>query len=192
MFENGWKSFVSGLALGVFLLFSVPGVGFAKSYRATLHQWTRSKQYFDTTNMKPKVVWHATYFSPQFREAFIKRVEKLKYLEGEAAVRFVEKEQLRQDAGHDFIIAMYAPKEYRRFSLGKDSFWELLLTTEGGEVLRPISIEQTDITPYEKKLYSYIDPWSKLYRVVFPKKALGKNFTLTLRSVVGETHLRWK
>lgn len=164
----------------------------AKGYRSTLKEWTRSKQLYSTQDMQVKILTHATFFSPEFRGAFIEEHMKRKYLEGSKAAQYLEKHEQRDARGLEFFIGIYTPKDYRELSLGEESFWEAVLTTEGGEELKPISIELREVTPYTKVMFPYLSRWSKAYLVVFPKTDPGSSFQLTLRSVVGESHLIWK
>lgn len=187
-FRGGYKSVAAGMAFAL-LLGSLPLQ--AKSYRSELREWSRSKQLFSATTMHAKVITHATYFSPDFRKAYIKEHVKRKYLEGERADYFIDQLEARQAKAREFFVEMYAPKPYRNFSMGKESFWEIVLTTQNGKELKPISIEAVETTPYQKVMFPYISRWSKAYRVLFPMTDLGKNFELTLRSVIGQTHLNW-
>ena len=66
------------------------------------------------------------------------------------------------------------------------------MTTEFGESVWPLSIEEIDITPYWRVMFPFLERWTKLYRITFPKAALGKKATITMRSVVGDDHLRWR
>lgn len=188
MSNAGLKGLLSAVVAAA-LCFAAPL--HAKGYRATLHHWTRSKQLFSTTDVQVKVLAHATYFSPQFRKAFIAQHLKKKYLEGPEAGRFLEEQEREAAKGQEFFVGMYSPKPYRAFTSGKDSFWEAVLITEKGEVLKPLLVSPVEVTPYERVMFPYLTRWTKGYRVVFPKATLGKEFQLTLRSVIGETHLWW-
>lgn len=189
-FQGGWsRGFVLAAVMSGLLLGASPLQ--AKSYRKELREWSRSKQLFSTTSMDAKIITHATYFSPDFRKAYMKEHIKRKYLEGETAEAFREKLEARQAKVQEFYVEMYSPKPYRNFSMGKESFWEAVLTTQDGEILKPVSIEEVETTPYQKVMFPYISRWSKTYRVLFPMRDLGNSFELTLRSVVGQTHLDW-
>lgn len=141
--------------------------------------------------MQTKVIWHATYFSPEFRRAFVAEHAEKKHLSAVGAARYLAEQEKKQSEGEEFFIGMVTRKPYRNFSLGQESFWEAVLTLENGEELRPKRIDFVEITPYEQVLFPYLNRWSKAYRVVFPKTDLGEKFQLTLRSVIGQTHLKW-
>lgn len=174
----------------LFLLFCASPAA-AKSYRSVLNTWTKHREYFSATTLRPKIIWNATFFSPEYRRAHNTKHLKIKYLKGAEAAAYVAREEGRQAAGYEFFIALYAPKPYRHFTAEKDSFWEAVLTTADGRMLKPVTVEMRVITPLEEVMYPYVNRWMQGYRVVFPKEDLGKEFTLTLRSVIGQTHLEW-
>ena len=177
--------------IGLAIFFSLSGELQAKGYRSILKHWTRSKQLFSTTTMQTKVIWHATYYSSEFRRAFVAEHAERKHLDAIAAARFLAEQETKQLEGEEFFVGMYTRKPYKNFSLGQESFWEAVLTTDSGEEIKPVRIDFVEITPYEQVMFPYINRWTQGYRVVFPKTDLGKSFKLTLRSIIGQTHLKW-
>lgn len=178
--------------IGLVVLFTLPiNLPSHAGYRSVLNKWTQSKQWYSTQTFQANIIWHATYFSPELRRAQTQRHIEKKYLNPMEAARYVAEQEKRQAASHEFFLGIYARKPYRQITSGNDSFWEVVLTTEQGEIAKPTSLEIVDIEPYEKVMYPYLNRWSKGYRVVFPKAALGSNFKLTLRSVLGESTVKW-
>ena len=57
--------------------------------------------------------------------------------------------------------------------------------------ISPESVERVPITPYERKMFPYLDRWSKGYFVVFPKADIGGRFELRLESVAGGSTLKF-
>ncbi|OGQ46843.1 MAG: hypothetical protein A3H42_02060 [Deltaproteobacteria bacterium RIFCSPLOWO2_02_FULL_46_8] len=190
MSNNGLKN-VFKIFLTVALVSGLSGVVHADSYKTTLREWTRHKQLFSVQTLQTKIMVHATYYSPAFRKAYEAEHIKKKYLDGVDAQTYVEEQERKQSQGDEFFVGMYVRKPYKEFSQGKESFWEAVLTTASGEELSPIRIEQVPITPYEKVMFPHLNRWSQAYRVVFPKTDLKEPFTLTMRSVIGQTHLHW-
>ena len=186
----GFKNLSKTFLLLVFLLGIVPHVH-AKSYNSMVRRWTQHKQWYNAETLQVDMMWHATYFSPEFRRAFEEKHIQIKYLDPVAAARFIADQEKQQTEGDEFFIGLYTNKLYKEFSLGKESFWEALLLTEDGETLKPIRIDMIPLTPYERILFPYLNRWAKGYRVVFPKAPTGKKFELIMRSVLGETHLKW-
>lgn len=160
-------------------------------YRSVLNKWTHSTQMYSVKDLQAKIIWHATFFSPDFRRARAKRHIEKKYLGPVESARYLAAEERKQSEVHEFFVALYARKPYRHITSGEDSFWEMVLTTASGEVVEPSLVEAVGVHPYEEVLFPYLNRWSKGYRVVFPKADLGDSFSLTLRSVIGESTLKW-
>ena len=186
-FKNSSKYFL----VLVFLLGFSASVH-AKSYNSVLRKWTKHKQWFNTETLQVDMLWHATYFSPEFRRAYEEKHIKIKYLDPVAAARFIADQEKQQTEGDEFFIGLYTSKPYKEFSTGPESFWEAVLVTQDGQEFKAARVDMVPITPYEKILFPYLNRWSKGYRVVFPKVPSAKKFELIMRSVLGETHLKWK
>lgn len=182
------KRWRSGLIVLLILGLSSPAWA---GYRSTLNKWTKSKQWYSAQNFHANVIWHATYFSPEFRRAKARRYIQKKYLGPKEAAQYIAAQEKKQAAVHEFFVGVYTRKPYRHITSGSDSFWEMVLTTASGEVVEPVSVEIVAIEPYQEVMYPYLNRWSKGYRVTFPKVSLGDSFKLTLRSVIGESTLKW-
>lgn len=177
-----------GLAL-LALTFTLPLE--AAGYRSLLRKSTRSKQWYSTQTFQANVIWKATYFSPEFRRAFAKKHAKKNFLGPLESAQYMAKQEEKQSRVDEFFVGLYARKDYRSLALGENSFWEVVLINEKGEAVEPESIEFVEITPYERIMFPYLDRWSQGYRVLFPKTELGSHFKLSLRSVLGESVLKW-
>lgn len=185
-----FKKLKVGFALLLVLSFSLTAE--AKTYRGVLNHWTHSKEWFSTQTFQANIIWHATWFAPEFRKAFAQRHIKRKYLNPLEAANYLADQEQRGSEVEEFFLGLYARKPYRHLSLGKDSFWEVVLVTEAGQVLKPASVEEVDVTPYEEAMFPYLNRWTKAYRVTFPKVGLGFRFKLALRSVIGENSVTWE
>ncbi|MDO8526429.1 MAG: hypothetical protein Q7T03_01935 [Deltaproteobacteria bacterium] len=175
----------------VILLFGFAGTSYAKSYRSIQRKWTNHKEWFSAIDMSVAMLWHATYFSPEYRRAYEQEYIQRHYLDPVASARFIAEQEKDQAGTDEFFIGLYTRKSYKEFSLGKESFWQIVLVTDNGEEVQPIRIDLVPLTPWESILYPYLTRWSYGYRVVFPKANTGKKFTLILRSVLGATDLEW-
>jgi hypothetical protein len=161
-------------------------------YGRELNRATERGRMYHATDWNAELIWHATFFNERFRDAYIKQHEKLKHIDSENAPRFEAEQMHRQAEGWDFFIVIYTKERYTSFTQYEDSFWKIELTTGNGERIKPISIELMPITPYEERMFPFIDRWSKAYRVTFPKVPLGSRIELTMNSVAGESTLKWK
>lgn len=183
---------IKSILLAVCCLLLATSGAEAKSYRGALHKATRTNNWYSLDSMSANMVWHATYFSPDFRRAYTEQHAKKKYLNAIEAARFTAEQEKQQAEGTEFFMGIYTKKPYRQFDLGKGSFWELLLVTDKGELIQPTRIEEVPVSPYEQIMFPYLDRWSTAYRVVFPKIEPNGSFKLTLRSVIGKASLKWK
>lgn len=180
------------LVLITLICISLAPISEAKpNYRKELKKVTKRGQTFDGTTWDAEVIWHATFFSDKFRKAFIKKHATIHHMGPLETAQWKADQSFVHNERWDFIVVMYTKKEYKRFSMDIDSFWDIILTTENGKSVHPTSIEQTPSTPYEKVMFPYINRWSKIYRVSFPKVNLGNKIQLTLQSIVGVSTLEW-
>lgn len=161
-------------------------------YRAELRHATSKSGMYDLKTGNAKILWSATIFTDDYRRAFAEKHAEIKYLGPVETARWIGEQENEQAREWQVMISMYTPKDYKRFSLEKDSFWEAFLTTEFGESVWPVSIEKVKITPYWQVMYPFMQRWTKLYRITFPKAALGTKATITMRSVVGDDQLTWR
>lgn len=161
-------------------------------YRTELRRATSRGGMYDLKTGNAKLLWSATLFTDDYRRAFAEKHIKIKYLNTVEAAVYMGEQENEQAREWEVILAMYTPKAYKEFSMEKDSFWETFLTTEFGEDVQPLSIEEIERTPYWDVMFHFLERWAKLYRITFPKAALGKKATITMRSVVGDDHLKLK
>ncbi|PIR25985.1 MAG: hypothetical protein COV43_03090 [Deltaproteobacteria bacterium CG11_big_fil_rev_8_21_14_0_20_42_23] len=166
--------------------------GFAKSYSSHLNSVSRDGKIYNFEAWDADLIWNASFFSDAFRNAQAQKHAKIKYLNPtEKAHWFAEQNKLQSEYW-DFFVSVYTKKAYKQISEGKNTFWEFVLLTENGDKIAPLSVEMIPLSPYYKVLYPYIDRWSMLYLIRFPKVELGKSFSLTSRSVIGKSSLKWK
>ena len=181
----------------VLFLFAASGTALAKSsrsksYRSTLHHVTKRGQLYDDSTWNAKIIWRATLFTDAFRNAYEEKHVDVEHLSSPEADRFVAEQQLLQGAGWEFLVVMYTRSDYKSFTTGPDTFWKCFLTDAAGEKVEPLSIAELPTTPYLQVMFTHINRWSKAYRVIFPKVALGARPELTMQSVVGTSSLAWK
>ncbi|MFA4875607.1 MAG: hypothetical protein WC956_07475 [bacterium] len=174
----------------VLILIAMPAIALA-GYATSLRYATKTGRVYHTVTWDLKLIWRATFSSDSFREAFIKRHAVVNHLTPEETAVFTAEQERRQQDGWEFFIGMYTKDPYKNFSAYEDSFWQILLETESGEVYKPLSVDMIPITPYEGVMYPYLDRWSRAYRVVFPKVPLGSKIRLMLQSVIGQSTLKW-
>lgn len=162
------------------------------SYRGDLRKYTKSAKMFELRNFEAILIWNATFFSEKFRKSFEEKHIKIHHLEPAEAIQYRAEQRYEQSNEWEFFVGFYTQSDFKKFSNEYDSFWKMYLSTESGEKVKPLSVEMMPVTPYEKKMFPYLDRWSKGYRVTFPKVNLGDRFELTLHSIEGKSTLKWR
>jgi hypothetical protein len=176
----------------VVVLVMVSSSASASGYKSKLVKWTKSNRSYSLKNMDANLIWHATYFSDEFREAQVKYHIKKNHLTLCEADDWREAQKNEQQEKISFFVGFYTKKDYKEFTSDDDSFWHVKLVAENGEIIEPISVAQVPITPYEEMMYPYLNRWSKGYLVTFPKADVGKKFKLSLQSIIESSTLSWK
>lgn len=185
------RSIANAVLISIILLYSVSAFAAKETYRAQLRLATHRGQTYDAETWDAKVIWYATFVSNVFRRTYAKKYAEVNHMGPLEAAQWMEDQEALQQKQWNVFISMYTKKDYKKFSLDSDTFWEIFLTTENNEAVWPTAIEQVPITPLIRVMYPHINRWSKLYMVIFPKVAVGKEFWLTLQSVVGDSQLKW-
>ena len=180
---------IASAALAVALL-ALPILAHA-GYGRDLRRVTKTGRVYHMHTWDAELIWNATFFSDKFVKSFEKKHEKIKHLIGEEAARFEAEQMDRQLNGWDFFVGIYTKDRYTKFSHYEDTFWRIELTTGSGQVVKPMLVEKIPVTPYEERMFPYLDRWSNGYRVTFPKVPLGDEIKLTIKSVVGSSTLEW-
>lgn len=134
---------------------------------------------------------HATYLSPEFRGALVKRIQKL-YME-DAAGAFEE-----ASSKASFIVTVYG-LERETADLGNTSHWTLIFETKDGPV-RPVLVRKINDKIRWRNFFETISPWTSDYLVVFDRAAVNPDATnlvekpktkLVLANGEGKVQLEW-
>lgn len=160
------------------------------SYRGTLNYWTEKANIYCVETFQPRLLWTATYLSPEYREKARLQIDKWKKLtpsEWTPHASYIDD----SDTG-SFLISIYTPRGYPPINAESDNFWEFTLDLPTGESYVPSSIESVRITPREIRLFPYVNSWSKFYWVKFPVAYLNPPFALSLRSAGVTSLLEWE
>lgn len=160
-------------------------------YSRELRKVTKQGNIYHVTDWSAELIWRATFFSDEFRKAFEKQHAKLRFRTRPEVEQYIAEQEMRQANGWEFLVSVYTRKAYRNISNYEDTFWKIYVITESGKRIAPTEVEQVKITPYERKMLPYLDRWSRLYLVVFPKVDIGDDFKLQMESVVGGSTLNF-
>lgn len=189
--KGRFMKFKSAL-LCMFVLLIMSADALSMSYGRALSTATKRGHFYDVTTWDAKLIWRATFFSDEFREIYAKRETELKYLSPEDEKILMGNHQKKGAEGWEFFVCVYTKKPYKKITNDDGTFWNILLSSDDGNPVKPTSVESIPITPFYEVMYPFINRWSKGFKIVFPKIPLGNELELTLRSVVGSSTLKWK
>ena len=181
-----------GLTLILFIaVFAMQGCAHS-AFKSSLRTYTEHGRIYNFEHFEARLIWHATFFSDNFRRAFEKKHIELHHFGPMESAKFIAEQEYKQEDSWNFFIGMYTKREYKQFTNYDDSFWKIELITENGDVVKAESIENVPLDPYVLEIYPYLNRWSRTYMVSFPKVDLGKKFQLVLKGVAGTSVLKWK
>jgi len=163
------------------------------SYKSVLKKWTRSDKVYVLNNFEARLVWNATYLSPEFRAA---RREKMNDLldwtdkELSEQVKYDSEESSRFDV---FFLGIYAGSAVWPEVGKNDGRWRIVLENATSAPLEAAELERIPVSQLEREIYPYLDKWSQAYYVRFPKKRVSDgDFRLRMSGIPAKSELVWK
>lgn len=161
------------------------------SYRSVLKEATRHDRSYGVDNLEMRLAWSATHLSAAFRQARRAKLAKdLDWSEEERREALLEDERDLKKFD-EFFVGIYAGSSAWP-EIGKETGrWRFALE-QGEREVRAVSIEKVTITEVERELYSYLDKWSRGYRIRFPKFLQeGEPFILKMQGVPAKSELHF-
>lgn len=160
-----------------------------RAYQAVLEKHTSSQGVYD--NLDIKLFFRATWQSPAFIEARVRREALFKAMPAAETEKALEAERARVAGVTEFFFAVHA-NDYKFDDFDKkDTMWRMVLVV-GDEELPPLTVERLGRTNVEmRSYYSYMESFWVGYRVRFPERSLasGQTFRLKLASALGQAEL---
>lgn len=160
-----------------------------RDYQKVLDRFTTSKGVYD--NLDTKVFFQATWLSPVFAEARVRREGLFKAWPPAEFDKKLSEEKARLADATEFFFAVHA-NDYKFDDFEKsNSMWRMVLIVNGEE-LPPVTVERIGRTNIEmRSYYSYMESFWVGYRVRFPARPLasGQKFSLKLASALGQAEL---
>ena len=137
-------------------------------YYDVLSKWSRSDKLFKRLDARLHI--NATLKSTQFRRAYVAEyAHRYRFDEDKTAV-LLSNELDSYKAYNEFFISTYTPRDSWNDFAEKDSIWQLYLHDGKGRRAEPVEIEELDSNDVLlNDFFPYIDPWSKVYLVRFPR-----------------------
>lgn len=168
---------------------AVKDVDAERQYQETLERYTAGRGVYD--NLDTKLFFQATWQSPTFAEARVRREGMFKAWPGAELEQRLTAERTRLGDATELFFAVHA-NDYRFDDFDRpNTMWRMVLVS-GGDELAPLSVERLGRTNVElRSYYSYMESFWVGYRVRFPKRsfAAGETFKLKLASALGQAEL---
>lgn len=159
------------------------------AYQRVLERYTTSKGVYD--NLDTKVFFQATWQSPAFAEARIRREGSFKSWPPQELDQKLTFERARVADATEFFFAVHA-NDYHFDDFEKtNSMWRMVLVV-GTDELPPVLVERLGRTTTEmRSYYSYMESFWVGYRVRFPARTFnsGQVIHLKLASALGKAEL---
>jgi len=160
-------------------------------YQKAYDCWTRHEQIHRDLSLVLDA--QATYRSPQFQEAYLRRWAEVYRLPKAESVRQLA--EAREQAGRELrfvLVAQTGRREWNDFTK-PDSIWKVFLQNERGERV-PLTARRHLENRTEVEGFFDLGPWAEAYELSFELPEGGFNareLTLGVASVLGETQFSW-
>lgn len=164
-----------------------------RDYQQVLERYTVHREVYAL--LDTRFLAAATFQSPSFRVARVKRLAAFQSWPSELLTRTLAEEEQQAGQFHEFFfgVHMNTPR-YDDFDK-KDSVWRIALVTEAGQ-LAPSSVERVGRSNLNlRALYPYLDDFWVAYRIRFPTRSVTgeplvppgtKALTLRVASTLGQ------
>ncbi len=150
-------------------------------YEDAVAHWTARAEVYQLLDQR--AAFNATVESRVFREQRARERGRELGLPVEAITADVQKEIAASDAATSFVVGAYTDRVRDNNLADKVSLWRIALETQAGE-LAPTKVALIGRPDDNlRKLYPYLDPFQKVYRIEFPRVAQGP---VTLRIASGQ------
>lgn len=160
-----------------------------RAYQDVLSRFTAEQGVYD--NLESKMFFRATWLSPRFAEARVRREGTFKAWPTAELDKHLSDEQARLADVTEFFFAVHA-NDYRFDDFEKPtSMWRMVLAVNGEELV-PASVERLGRTNTEmRSYYSYMESFWVGYRVRFARKVSSGPFSLKVASALGKVELAY-
>jgi hypothetical protein len=169
-------------------------------YRRLLDRWTRTEHAYD--ELETRLYVSATYKSWPFRQAYVAEYARIFLLPERERTAMLARETAALEQYHDFVLSAYTPVRQAGDFLTRTGIWRLYLEGPGGVRVPSNRVERvSEPLPVLMAFYPYVDRWSRVFLVRFPKQtAEGRDvlpapetdpFRLVIASTEARAELVW-
>lgn len=138
------------------------------AYADVFSKWSRGDKLFK--DFEPRLHINATLKSREFRSAYAKEYAERFGFDADKEAVLLSNELDSYNAYNEFLVSTYTPSDDWNDFAEEDSIWQLYLVDAEGRRAEPVEIEELDKKDVTlREFFPYIDPWSKVYLVRFPR-----------------------
>lgn len=181
------------LLLATLLLSSGAMAGRA-AFKTAFKKWTRSDELYQNLGLYASISWHATLLSEDYLIAQAHEVGRIYDYDTAQTQAYLDGEIDRARDKLLFFVSFYAFDRKNDDLAKQSSDWQLHALIDG-EKIKPLKIEPIGKpSPLEKRLFPYINLWSRHYWVSFPRAISHDStpVTLEVRGPFGHGTLSWR
>jgi hypothetical protein len=169
----------------------------SQEYPQVLERWTRNLDIF--VDLELRLSMSATYKSPEFKASYLDSYgERVGFGEDKKAA-ITRMDSRESEEFIEIFISVYTPRlEWNELD-SSESIWKLYMGEGAGRV-EPFEIEMLEASePSLLAFFPYIDPWSRVYLLKFPRFAVNGSspigddgsLRLSVKGVMGSGELVW-
>lgn len=174
----------------------------ADDYVEQLQRWTRNQKIINLTRLDTPLRVHATFFSPEFVNAYVARHEELFKIPGRERDAMLNGYALAFKEHFTFVV--FAATTDRKWNdlHKKDSIWRVALVNDMRQQVAPTDVKrQLTITETTRVLFPQVEPFYLMYTLRFPRLqedgrplvgASTRSLTLRFAGPLGKTELVWR
>ena len=174
----------------------------ANDYEEQLQRWTRNEKIINLTRLDTPLRVHATFFSPEFVDAYVARHEELFKIPGRERDAMLR--GYAQAFKEHFTFVVFAATTDRKWNdlHKKDSIWRVALVNDMRQQVAPTDVKrQLTITETTRVLFPQVEPFYLMYTLRFPRLqedgsplvgATTRSLTLRFAGPLGKTELVWR
>ena len=158
---------VSALLLSGCSLFVTSKEPPSAAYYKELDRWHRKAMLYHGVEVTMQL--DVVYKGADFRRAYMTEYIRRLGIEQPRAAHLMERELSKTEQYTELILVAATPVDEWNDLDSPNSIWRLYLVDEDGEKVEPVKIERLEKSAYIREFFPFVDEWSVVYRVVFPR-----------------------
>lgn len=164
-----------------------------RPYFQELKRWYKKRRIYSELVVRSYI--EVTYLSPSLQRAYLAEYADRYQLSLEEQQTLYDERFSKQNEQETFFISIFSSDEQSGELNVKDDTWKVRIFSEDENVaVAPLTVvrESAD-DPKTRYFYPYMEPWSRHWRVTFPKGTFtGDMLTLRMQGVIGKHDFSFK